>query len=40
MNGEPQKPNHYYFKPSFLVAVLVYFIIYFGQREGEPILSG
>lgn len=39
INGEPQKANHYYFKPAFLVSVLVYFIIYFGQTEGEPILS-
>jgi hypothetical protein len=40
INGEPQKPNHYYFKPSFLVAVLVYFIVYMGQTDTEPILGG
>ena len=39
MSGEPTKPNHYYIKPSFLVAILVYVIIYMGQTQTEPILS-
>lgn len=32
INGVTSK-NSYYFKPAFLVAVLVYFIVQFGQTE-------
>jgi formate hydrogenlyase subunit 4 len=34
MNNEP---NHKFIKPAFLVAVLVYFIIYIGQTNTEPL---
>ena len=32
-------PNYEFVKPAFLVAVLVYFIIYMGNTEIEPILK-
>ena len=31
--------NHEAIKPAFLVGVLVYFIIYMGNSEAEPILK-
>lgn len=31
-----EEPNHRYIKPSFLIGILVYFIIYIGNTNTEP----
>lgn len=32
-----REPNHKFIKPSFLVAVLIYFIVYLGNTNTEPL---
>lgn len=39
MNGKKELPNHVYLKPAALVAILVYFIVHFGQTYSEPLLK-
>jgi len=39
MNNEEKLKNSEYFKPAFLVAVLVYFIVSQGQGDSGPILK-
>jgi len=39
MNNEEKLKNSDYFKPAFLVAVLVYFIVSQGQGDSGPILK-
>ena len=39
MNNEGKVKNSDYFKPAFLVAVLVYFIVSQGQGDSGPILK-
>ena len=39
IHGKKELPNHVYFKPAALVAVLVYFIVHFGQMYTEPLLK-
>lgn len=39
MNNEGKTKNSDYFKPAFLVGVLVYFIVSQGQGESGPILK-
>jgi len=39
LNNEGKLKNSDYFKPAFLVAVLVYFIVSQGQGDSGPILK-
>lgn len=39
MNNEGKVKNSEYFKPAFLVGVLVYFIVSQGQGDSGPILK-
>jgi hypothetical protein len=39
INNEGKLKNSDYFKPAFLVAVLVYFIVSQGQGDSGPILK-
>jgi hypothetical protein len=39
MNNEGKLKNSDYFKPAFLVAVLVYFIVSQGQGDSGPVLK-
>jgi len=39
MNNEEKLKNSDYFKPAFLVALLVYFIVHQGQGDSGPILK-
>jgi hypothetical protein len=39
MNNEGKLKNSDYFKPAFLVAILVYFIVSQGQGDSGPILK-
>ena len=39
MNNEGKMKNSDYFKPAFLVGILVYFIVSQGQGESGPILK-
>jgi uncharacterized membrane protein len=39
MNNEGKLKNSDYFKPAFLVALLVYFIVSQGQGDSGPILK-
>lgn len=39
MNNEEKLKNSDYFKPAFLVAVLVYFIVSQGQGDSGPVLK-
>lgn len=39
MNNEDKKKNSDYFKPAFLVGILVYFIVSQGQGDSGPILK-
>lgn len=39
MNNEGKVKNSDYFKPAFLVGVLVYFIVSQGQGDSGPILK-
>ena len=39
MNNEEKLKNSDYFKPSFLVGILVYFIVQQGQGESGPVLK-
>lgn len=38
MNGQKME-NHMYIKPSLLVGLLTYFIVYYGNSHDEPILK-
>jgi hypothetical protein len=39
MNNEEKLKNSDYFKPAFLVALLVYFIVSQGQGDSGPVLK-
>jgi len=39
MNNEDKLKNSDYFKPAFLVALLVYFIVSQGQGDSGPVLK-
>ena len=39
MNNEEKLKNSDYFKPAFLVGLLVYFIVHQGQGDSGPILK-
>lgn len=39
INNEEKMKNSDYFKPAFLVAVLVYFIVSQGQGDSGPVLK-
>ena len=39
LNNEGKLKNSDYFKPAFLVAVLVYFIVSQGQGDSGPVLK-
>ena len=39
MNNEGKLKNSDYFKPAFLVAILVYFIVSQGQGDSGPIMK-
>ena len=39
INNERNMKNSEYFKPAFLVAILVYFIVSQGQGDSGPILK-
>ena len=39
MNNEGKLKNSDYFKPAFLVAALVYFIVSQGQGDSSPIMK-
>jgi hypothetical protein len=39
MNNEEKLKNSDYFKPAFLVGILVYFIVSQGQGDSGPILK-
>lgn len=39
MNNEGKLKNSDYFKPAFLVGILVYFIVSQGQGDSGPILK-
>ncbi len=39
VHGKKDIPNHVYFKPAALVALLTYFIVHFGQTYNEPLLK-
>jgi hypothetical protein len=39
MNNEEKLKNSDYFKPAFLVGILVYFIVQQGQGDSGPVLK-
>ena len=39
MNNEGKTKNSDYFKPAFLVALLVYFIVSHGQGDSGPVMK-
>lgn len=39
MNNEEKLKNSDYFKPAFLVSILVYFIVSQGQGDSGPVLK-